>query len=83
MVPENSSFFCSTMATLSRSTSRSYFRTSMPPTFKVPSLTSYRRGISCTKVVLLEPVPPRMPTVAPEGMCRFTSFSARCLAVVE
>ena len=66
MVPENSVFFCSTMATAERSVSSPYSLTSTPPTFTLPSVTSYRRGISCTSVDLEEPVPPRIPTVMPE-----------------
>ena len=40
MVPENSTFFCKTTATWLRSTSRSYFRTSSPPTRTAPEVTS-------------------------------------------
>ena len=40
MLPENSSFFCNTMLTALRSASRSYSRTSTPPTFTLPSVTS-------------------------------------------
>ena len=40
MVPEKSTFFWSTMATASRRDSRSYSRTSRPPTRTDPSVTS-------------------------------------------
>ena len=39
-VPENSSFFCSTMDTAFLSVSMSYSRTSLPPTLTQPSVTS-------------------------------------------
>ena len=39
--------------------------------------------MSWTRVVLLEPVPPRMPTVAPEGMCRSMSERASFFASAE
>ena len=73
MVPENSTFFCSTMATLLRRVSILYSRTS-PPTRTQPRVTSYSRGISCTRVDFEEPVPPRMPTVCPDLMCRLMSL---------
>ena len=83
MVPEKSTFFCNTMATLLRKTSSSYFRTSTPPTFTAPWLTSYRRGMSCTKVDLALPVPPKTPTIAPDGTCRSTWLNASLSAVAE
>ena len=39
--------------------------------------------MSCTRVDLLEPVPPRMPTVMPESMCRLMSCSANFFACAE
>ena len=67
-VPEKRTFFWSTMPTASRRARRSYSRTSRPPTRTVPSVASYSLGMSCTRVVLAEPVPPRMPTVCPAGI---------------
>lgn len=40
-------------------------------------------GISCTSVLLEEPIAPSMPTVEPLGMCRSTSCSAGRLAFCE
>ena len=73
MVPEKRVFFCSTMLTLPRRWSMVYSRTLRPPTFTVPSPASYSRGIRDTRLVLPLPVPPRIPTVAPEGMWRSIS----------
>ncbi len=39
------------------------------------AVTSYRRGMSCTSDVFAEPVPPTMPIVCPERMCRSMSSS--------
>ena len=64
------------MPTASRRAARSYSRTSLPPTRTTPCVASYRRGMSCTRVVLAEPVPPRMPTVCPASICRSTSARA-------
>lgn len=75
MVPEKSVFFWSTTLTASRRCSMVYSLTGRPPTSTVPSAASYSRGIRETSVVLPLPVPPRMPTVAPEGMCSSTSRS--------
>lgn len=76
IVPLNSSFFCNTMATLLRRVSRSYLRTSTPPMVTLPSVTSYRRGSSCTRLDLAEPVPPMMPMVSPDLMSRSMSSRA-------
>ena len=73
MLPENRVFFCSTMAQASRRCRMVYRRTSCPPTLTLPSVTSYSRGIRLTRVVFALPVPPRMPTVAPEGMVKLMS----------
>ena len=83
MVPENSTFFCSTTATWLRRVSRSYLRTSTPPTFTLPSVTSYRRGISWIRLDLEEPVPPRMPMTSPDLMCRSMSDRALRSAFLE
>ena len=40
IVPENSTLFCSTIATLSRSVFMRYSRTSCPPTLMLPESTS-------------------------------------------
>ena len=37
------------------------------------SLTSYKRDIKLTKLDLDEPVPPIIPTVSPDFMCKFIS----------
>ena len=39
--------------------------------------------MSCTSVDLLEPVPPRMPTVMPEAMCRLMPCKANFFACAE
>jgi len=80
IVPLKSTFFCSTIATLSLSVTRSYFRTSMPPTLTVPDNVSYKRGMSETSVDFEEPVPPSKPTTCPLSICRFTSSSTTLLA---
>ena len=83
IVPENSTFFCSTTATWLRSVSRSYCRTSTPPTRTLPSVTSYSRQMSCTRLVLEDPVPPMMPTVWPDLTWKSTSESALRFAAAE
>ena len=80
-VPENRTFFCSTMPTASRRAVRSYSRTSRPPTSTRPSVASYSRGISWTRVDLADPVPPRMPTVSPGWMTR--SMPARAYSAAS
>lgn len=83
IVPEKSTFFCSTIATALRKVSMSYSRTSTPPTLTVPSVVSYSLDMSCTSVDLEEPVPPIMPIVSPERMCRSMSERAFLSAVAE
>ena len=39
--------------------------------------------MSCTSVDLLEPVPPRMPTVMPASICRFIPARANFCALAE
>jgi hypothetical protein len=68
-----------TTAICARSDAASMSRTSAPSTSSAPSVTSYRRGMSCTSVVLPEPVAPTSATVVPAGMSSDTSRSAsRC-----
>ena len=74
-VPEKSTFFCSTTETASRRASRSYSRTSQPPTLTQPPVTSYRREMRFTRLDFDEPVPPMMPIVSPARMCRSMSES--------
>ena len=42
----------------------------------MPSVTSYRRGINWISEDLEEPVPPMMPMVSPDRMCKSISSSA-------
>src|SRR5882757_7588658 len=65
-----------TTAITARSEATSTSRTSVPSTSTAPALTSYRRGMSCTSVVLPEPVAPTSATVLPAGTSRSTSRSA-------
>ena len=81
MVPENKTFFCKTMATESLRTVKSYSLTSLFPTLTLPSLTSYKRGISCTKLDLAEPVPPMIPIVSPDLICKSISSSTALSAL--
>ena len=69
MVPLNSTFFCSTMATLLRRVSRSYSRTSTPPT-QHAALGRRRTdaGSAAPGWTWREPVPPMMPMVSPDLM---------------
>ena len=80
MVPVKRVFFWRTIATESRRVSKSYSRTSIPPTLTAPDLTSYKRAKSETKVDLEEPVVPITPKEEPEAtfklMSERTSFSA-------
>ena len=81
-VPENKTFFCSTMPIASRNAYKSYSLTSYPPTITVPDVASYKRGISCTSVLFAEPVPPKIPTVCPEDIFKLTWDNAYCCASV-
>ena len=49
----------------------------------LPRVASYSRGIRLTRVVLALPVPPRMPTVAPEGMSRSMSSRFQVLSLIH
>ena len=80
MVPENSTFFCKTIATASRRVVRLYSRTFTPPTRTSPFVVSYNRGISCTRVDFALPVPPRIPTVSPDRIFRLMSLRISCSA---
>ena len=81
-MPENRTFFCNTTATLSLKETRSYSLTSRPATFTEPSLTSYRREIRFTKLVLPEPVEPKIPINCPDFICKL-SFSKVFLFAVS
>jgi len=74
-------FFCSTMPTASRSFETAYSRTSRPSILRLPSVTSYSRGISCTSDDFAEPVPPMTPSVCPGRILRQMSESANSFAV--
>ena len=75
MVPENRKARWGTQATFSRSSQGSTSRTSTPSTLTLPSVTSSRRGMRLTRVVLPEPVEPMKAVVRPGRRTRSMSSS--------
>lgn len=61
----------------------SYSLTSLPPTCTLPSVTSYSLEMSWMSEDLDEPVPPMMPMVSPERMCRSMSVRTILSASLE
>ena len=74
----------STIAIARRSETTSTSRTSAPSTSTEPERGSYRRGSSCTSVVLPDPVAPTSATVEPASTTRSTCLQrVRAVAVAE
>ncbi len=73
---ENRKLSSATKAIARRSEPTSTERTSAPSTTTSPSLGSYRRAISATRLVFPDPVGPTRATVRPASISRLTSVSA-------